>query len=295
MKDFSSSNNSNLDRTQDEDLFKSTSSLEEYLREIRNYPVLSPEEELSLLRDVAAGNKAAKERFVNCNLRLVVSIAKKYYNAENCELMDLIQEGNIGLLKAVQMFDINKGFRFNTYASCWIKQSIRKALSEQELIRIPYLLLRKIRKYQACKSSLENERAWKNQEELDSAIARKLQISIKDVQNLKNYTIYSIVSSNTPIGEDEELEDFIMDSSSMNPEEEVISTERSGGITNLIETSNLTKLDKMIIKYRFGLNDDNQLSLDKISKILSISKYRVKEIEKHALFKLRCHARRMLE
>lgn len=264
-----------------------TSTIGLYLKEIGKYPILSPTEEIELAEKVANGDEDARNKFINSNLRLVVSIAKKYHT-EKFELLDLIQEGNLGLLKAVEKFDYTKGFKFSTYATWWIKQSILSAINQGESIRIPINTQILINKYKTIQSDFYK---INNRYATDLEISKEMEISKDKVKEIKSH-IYSTVSLNVPISneEDTELGDFIQDIKQPTPEESCIKKARGELLDVLIKNSNLKGREENIIRLRYDLEWHEVKSLESVAKELDINKKRARLIEKKALMKLRFSA-----
>ena len=265
----------------------STSALSLYLREIGKYPVLTPIEEQELAKKIADGDKIAMDKFVKSNLQLVVSIAKKY-RTEKFELLDLIQEGNLGLLKAVEMFDYTKGFKFSTYATAWIRQSILRALvTKSKFIRVPVHIQALINKYQEIQNDFyENNGRYAT----DAEVSMTLKIPEYEVKEIKSY-IYNTISLNTPTSfeDDTELGDFIKDVKPT-PEEEFIKESNVELLSVLIASSNLNVREEKVIRLRYDFEHHKIRPLDNVAKELGVTKERVRIIEKKALTKLRLTA-----
>jgi RNA polymerase primary sigma factor len=262
-----------------------------YLREINRYPLLSREEEETLTRRVATGDREAKEMLIRGNLRFVVAVAKRY-RTKGIPLLDLINEGNIGLLKAVDHFDVNKGYHFISYAAWWVRQSILKALSEKSrMIRLPWNranelvhIERKRREHLA-----ESARA----PDL-GRIAEELGMSEDHVHNLINLS-QAPLSLDSPVQGDSDfslLGDLIHDTAGESPEEAAVSRSLSDHIRDLLET--LSPKEAEILSLRFGLNGEKSLSLREIGRQYRLSRERVRQIEKKAIKKLRTPSRRRL-
>ncbi len=264
-----------------------TSALSLYLREIGKYPVLTPVEEQELAKKIANGDEQARDKFINSNLRLVVSIAKKY-RTEKFELLDLIQEGNLGLLKAIEMFDYTKGFKFSTYATWWIREAILKAFANKgESIRIPVHIQELINKYQAIQNNFyKTNRRYAT----DAEVSNEMQISKYDVKEIKSY-IYNTISLNTPISfeDDSELGDFIQDVKAT-PEETLIRESNKELLDILIANSNLKKIEEIVIRLRYDFEHREINSLESVAKKTGKTKKRVRMIEMKALTKLRINA-----
>ena len=273
----------------EQDNISPTSAVHLYLKEIGNYSVLTQKEEQELAKKMKEGDEDAKEKFIKANLRLVVSIAKKY-KSEKMDLLELIQEGNIGLIKAVEMFDHTKGFKFSTYATWWIKQAITRAVTNsRSLIRIPQHVQDLINKYQGFQSDFyqENMRYATNLE-----VASELKISVDTVLEIQSYTLGEI-SLDAPISSEDDsvLGEFIK-CTDLTPEEMVINTVKSEALKELISNSNLTEREEFIIRKCFDLENNQVRTLKIIAEELNLSIERVRVIQGKALRKIRCTAGR---
>lgn len=270
-----------------DDFFSSTSAISLYLKEIGQYPVLTPVEEQKLAKKIANGDNLAKEKFINSNLRLVVSIAKKYIT-DKLDFLDLIQEGNLGLLKAVEMFNYSKGYKFSTYATWWIKQAILRAIANKgNSIRVPIHIQALINKYQSLQSNFYKDNM---RYATDYEISIEMKISINEIKEVKSF-IYSTVSLHTPISfeNDAELGDFIKDGN-LTPEEMIINSKKEA-LDVLISNSNLTEMEESVIRLRFDFVHDEFNTLKNVSKKLGITQERVRIIESKAMKKLRITAK----
>lgn len=266
-----------------------TSAISLYLNQIRKYPLLTSDEEKELAKRIANGDEQAREKFINSNLRLVVSIAKKY-PTETFDLLDLIQEGNLGLLKAVDMFDYTKGIKFSTYATWWIKRFILIAFANKgKTIRIPVYIQVLINKYKAFQNDFYKiNRRYATVKET----SKHLEISEFEVKELCSY-MYTTASLNSPISfEDEtELEDFIEDVKPT-PEETLIKESKIESLDTLIKNSNLKGKEEDVIRLRYDFKTQQINGLDVVAKKLGITKERARMIEQKALTKLRLTAKK---
>ena len=281
-------NSKKYEELSDELITNNTSSVSSYLNEIAKFPVLTPEEEQELAKIINT-DEQAKKTFINCNLRLVVSIAKKF-QTEKFELLDLIQEGNLGLLKAVEMFDYTKGFKFSTYATWWIRQAILRAFANKgETIKIPANIKKLINQYQTIQN---NFYTINRRYATDYEIAEEMKITIYQVKDIRSY-MYNTISLNLPISfdDDAEIGDFIPDVNS-NPEAAVVENSQTEMLEFLIENSNLKEREKIVIKLRYDFKNHKINSLEVVAKKLGITRERIRQIESRALKKLRTSALR---
>lgn len=252
-----------------------------YLEDIRKYSILSKEEEFELLKRAKEGDKEAKDKLILSNLRLVVNIAKSYAN-KGLSLIDLISEGNFGLIYAIEKFDISKGFRFSTYAVWWIKQSISKAIiCKGRGIRIPsykYDLLNKVNKYVTSRVKVEGN--YPSVEE----IAQDLEIDKEKVEEIM-MVFQDPMSLSASIGDDICLEDTIADHPDFTLEDKIIEEMGRDRIRKLVEV--LDDREKKILKLRFGLDGEDIHTLEEIGTAFNITRERVRQIEKKTLKKLK--------
>ena len=266
----------------------SSDSVQMYLREIGQYPLLKGEEEVDLAKKVAAGDRSANQRLIVSNLRLVVSIAKKYIGrSANLTLLDLIQEGNIGLARAVEKFDYKRGFKFSTYATWWIRQAITRALADQaRTIRIPVHMVETINKYQQVVRRLVQDLG---REPLPEEIASEMNMDIEKVRHIMKIS-QDTIPLETPVGDDDEesvLADFIPDEESIAPS---VSAGRRILKDHLMEIIiDLTPREQKILEMRFGLNDGVVHTLEEVGKVFNVTRERIRQIEAKALEKIRSH------
>ena len=254
-----------------------------YLKEIGRISLLSPEEELKLSIQIANGDEDAKQQLAESNLRLVVSIAKRYVG-RGLLFLDLIQEGNIGLMKAVDKFDYDKGYKFSTYATWWIRQAITRALADQaRTIRVPVHMVETINKMARIQRQMTLEL---NREPTEEEIAKKMGISVEKVREVIKIS-QEPVSLETPIGEEDDshLSDFIKDKSSMSPEEYATNEILKEEIKNVLMT--LQEREQEVLELRFGLIDGTCHTLEEVGKRFNVTRERIRQIEAKALRKLR--------
>ncbi len=258
--------------------------IKSYLKEIKHIPLLTAEQEVELARRIKKGDKEAREQMICSNLRLVISIAKKYSNL-GIALSDLIEEGNIGLMRGVDKFDSEKGFRFSTYAAWWIKQGISRAIIDQgKMIRVPVYLNEEIMRYRKVAEKLSQVL---RRRPTSAEIAKKLKITISKVRELDN-AITKMSSLDAPLGEegDGQVKDFVEDESLSTPDSDVeafLNRERTRAILD-----GLDERERIIIEMRFGLREDGeQHTLSQIAKVLGISRERVRQIEELTIVKMK--------
>jgi RNA polymerase primary sigma factor len=257
-----------------------------YLREIGKIPLLNAEEELALAHRVVAGERDAKDKMAEANMRLVVSIAKRYVG-RGLDLLDLIQEGNTGLLRAVEKFDPDKGFKFSTYATWWIRQAITRAIADQaRTIRIPVHMVETINKLLRTQRRLTQEL---NREPTNEEIAAAMEIEVDKVEHIMKIK-QDISSLDASIRDDEEdsvLADFIEDEDTVSPEESATNQLLKEQVKDMLAA--LTEREQKIIKLRFGLEDGKSHTLEEVGQEFSVTRERIRQIEAKALAKLRKH------
>ena len=254
-----------------------------YLKEIGKVPLLSGEREMELARLMEEGDEKAKDELVEANLRLVVSIAKRYVG-KGMSFLDLIQEGKLGLMKAVEKFDYRKGYKFSTYATWWIRQSITRAIADQaRTIRIPVHMVETIHKVARVTRQLVQENGRDPSAE---EIAKAMKMSPEKVREIMKIAL-DPVSLETPIGEEEDshLGDFIEDSDSPAPQEAVASMMMREQLNEVLRT--LTPREEQVLKLRFGLDDGRTRTLEEVGQVFNITRERIRQIEAKALRKLR--------
>ena len=254
-----------------------------YLKEIGRVPLLTPEEEVELAERMAKGDPAARKRLSEANLRLVVSIAKRYVG-RGMQFLDLIQEGNLGLIKAVEKFDHTKGFKFSTYATWWIRQAVTRAIADQaRTIRIPVHMVETINKVKKVSSQLLHKNGHDPSAE---EIAEELDMPIDKVREIMRVA-QEPVSLETPIGEEEDshLGDFIEDSDAPAPADAASHTLLKEQLEDVLST--LTPREKKVLELRFGLEDGRNRTLEEVGKEFNVTRERIRQIEAKALRKLR--------
>jgi len=270
-------NVSSTDASNDENI------LSLYLKEINRVPLLKREEEENYARRAALGDEEAKEKLIKANLRFVVNVAKKYQN-QGLPLCDLISEGNIGLINAIERFDVDKGYHFISYAVWWIRQAILKAICEKSrMIRLPLNRANELVQIEKTRKSLHGENG--NEPEIEE-IAKTLDMDKEHVADLINIS-RDLVSLETPVYSEKDsslLGDFVEDTSCSSPDDIVIEQSLKDDIDSLLRT--LTEKEADIIKYRFGLNGRRPLSLKEIGNKYHLTKERIRQIEKKALKRL---------
>lgn len=254
-----------------------------YLKEIGTVPLLSAEEEIKLAKRINEGDEKAKKRLSEANLRLVVSIAKRYLG-RGMHFLDLIQEGNLGLIKAVEKFDYSKGFKFSTYATWWIRQAITRAIADQaRTIRIPVHMVETMNKVKRVSGQLLHNNG---QEPTPEEVAEELNLPVEKIREIMR-AAQDPVSLETPIGEEDDshLGDFIPDNDALAPAEEASHVLLKEHLIEVLDT--LTPREKKVLEMRFGIEDGKPRTLEEVGKEFDVTRERIRQIEAKALRKLR--------
>ena len=259
-----------------------------YLREIGKIPLLDPDDEADLAKRIVEGDRKAKDKMVEANMRLVVSIAKRY-SGRGLDFLDLIQEGNTGLLRAVEKFDPDKGFKFSTYATWWIRQAITRAIADQaRTIRIPVHMVEKINKVLRTTRKLTTQL---NREPTTEEIAKELDMDVDKIEYVMRIKqdIASLDASVGRDGDDEDsvLGDFVEDEERVSPEESAATQILKEQLAKIIST--LSEREQKIIKMRFGIGGERPHTLEEVGSEFSVTRERIRQIEAKALSKLRKH------
>ncbi len=254
-----------------------------YLKEIGKVPLLSPDEEIELAKKIELGDEAAKKKLAEANLRLVVSIAKRYVG-RGMQLLDLIQEGNLGLIKAVEKFDYRKGYKFSTYATWWIRQAITRAIADQaRTIRIPVHMVETINRLVRTQRHLVQKLG---REATPEELAKELDMPVDRVREIMKIS-QDPVSLETPIGEEEDshLGDFIQDDNVEVPADAATYTLLHEQLMEVLST--LTEREQKVLRLRFGLDDGRPRTLEEVGRQFNVTRERIRQIEAKALRKLR--------
>lgn len=269
-------------------------SIQMYLREIGQYPLLTAQEEKELAKRIVEGDEEARNLLARANLRLVVSIAKKYVGrSPDLTLLDLIQEGNLGLFKAVDKFDFTKGFKFSTYATWWIRQAITRALADQSrTIRIPVHMVETMAKYKQVSRRLAQDLG---RDPMPEEIATEMAVEVEKIYQIEKIS-QDTISLELPIGDDDDrsrLSDFIADDKIISPDQEVAHSILTDQITEILDT--LSEKERKILEMRHGLLDGTYHTLEEVGTEFGVTRERIRQIEAKALEKIRQHekARRL--
>ncbi len=261
-----------------------------YLKEIGRTPLLKGEDERELAKKIEKGDEEARRHFIQANLRLVVSIAKRYVNrSPNLSILDLVQEGNIGLSRAVDKFDYRRGFKFSTYATWWIRQAITRALADQSrTIRIPVHMVETISKYTQAKRRLLQELG---REPLAEEIAIEMNIPVEKIRHIQKIS-QDVVSLESPVGDDDEdstLSEFIPDERNLTPSQVASQTLLRDKIKEILV--DLTPREQKILGMRFGLEDGVTHTLEEVGKEFGVTRERIRQIEAKALARIKGHGK----
>jgi len=258
-----------------------------YLKEIGKTPLLVKSEEVELAKRAETGDEEARQKLIRANLRLVVSVAKRYVNrTPNLSILDLIQEGNIGLSRAVEKFDYRRGFKFSTYATWWIRQAITRALADfSRTIRIPVHMVETISKYTQMRRQLVQELG---RDPLPEEIAAEMGIEVEKVRHIQKIS-QEVLSIEAPVGDEEDstLSDFIADEKSLTPAQGAAQSLVRDLIAEILD--DLTEREQKILKMRFGLEDGVTHTLEEVGKVFGVTRERIRQIEAKALEKIRQH------
>jgi len=266
-------------------------SVQMYLKEIGQYPLLTGNDEMELAKKIEKGDEAARQKLAVSNLRLVVSIAKKYVGrSANLTLLDLIQEGNIGLFKAVEKFDYKKGFKFSTYATWWIRQAITRALADQgRTIRIPVHMVETINKYQQVVRRLVQDLG---RDPLPEEVASEMGVEVEKIRHIQKIS-QETISLEAPVGDDDDsdsaLESFIPDEDTISPSTSAARKILKNYLNEII--NDLTPREQKILDMRFGLSDGVTHTLEEVGKVFVVTRERIRQIEAKALEKIRQHTK----
>jgi len=255
-----------------------------YLKDIGQVQLLTPEQEVELAKKIIEGDERAKKELSERNLKLVVSIAKKYVNRSSMQFLDLIQEGNLGLLKAVEKFDYTKGFRFSTYATWWIRQSITRAIADQaRTIRIPVHMVETIHRLSRVSKQLMQELG---RDPTNAEIAERMGLTENRVIEIQKIA-QDPVSLESPVGEEDEsrISDFVEDESIKSPTDNAAQDILKTQLLQVIET--LTPREQKVIRLRYGIDDSHPRTLEEVGKEFNVTRERIRQIEAKALRKLR--------
>ena len=263
-------------------------SVQMYLKEIGRIPLISANEEKELARQIEAGDEDAKNRLAQANLRLVVSIAKKYVGrTPHLTMLDLIQEGNLGLFRAVEKFDWRKGYKFSTYATWWIRQAITRAIADQgKTIRIPVHMVETISKYQQVRRRLTQDLG---RDPLAEELAAEMNVEVEKIHHIQKIS-QDTVSLEAPVGDDDEdssLGDFIQDEKTLSPSQEAARRLLKDHIKEILV--DLMPREQKILRMRFGLDDGITHTLEEVGKEFGVTRERIRQIEAKALERIRQH------
>jgi RNA polymerase primary sigma factor len=258
--------------------------LKNYLKEVRTIPLLTPEEEIALSKRIKKGDERARKNMIRANLRLVINIAKRYMNL-GIPFLDLIEEGNLGLMKAVEKFNHKKGYRFSTYAAWWIKQGITRSIGEQgKMIRIPVYMNERITRWKKVREQLMQKL---HRTPTDEEIAKKMKLSRANMQQIVSWMATTTSSLEAPVGDDSDSEvgDLVQDQTTHSPDTEIEHLLDKERVNNLLGI--MSEREREVLDMRFGLAQGKPNTLAIVAKKMHISRERVRQIEEEALRKLR--------
>ena len=268
----------------------SSDSVQMYLKEIGQYPLLTPDEEVDLAKRIERSDESARQKLILSNLRLVVSIAKKYVGrSANLTLLDLIQEGNVGLFKAAEKFDYKRGYKFSTYATWWIRQAITRALADQgRTIRIPVHMVETINKYQQVVRRLVQDLG---REPMPEEVAAEMGVDVDKIRHIQKIS-QETISLEAPVGDSDDdgestLANFVPDEETTSPAMSAARKILKAHLNEMVE--DLTPREQKILDMRFGLTDGVQHTLEEVGKVFSVTRERIRQIEAKALDKIRQH------
>lgn len=258
--------------------------LELYLKDINRIPLLTRDEETSLALEAAKGNKIAKNKIVNANLRFVVNIAKKYQN-HGLDLTDLISEGNIGLLVAIERFDVTKGYHFISYAVWWIRQSILKAICEKSrTIRLPLNRANELVRIEHARKSIMGNKSIEQELTEVAEILNMDKQHVREMINISREMVSLDAELSTPDNDRTSVGDFIEDTQSEKPEDKVINDSLREDINKVLHT--LKPNEENVLRLRYGLNGEKPMSLKEVGDVCNLTKERIRQIEKHAILRM---------
>ncbi len=259
--------------------------LKNYLKEVRTIPLLTAAEEIDLAKQIAKGDEQARKKMIRSNLRLVISIAKRYFHL-GIPLLDLIEEGNLGLMKAVDKFNPQRGFRFSTYGAWWIRQGVIRAIAQQgKMVRLPVYINELLTKWKKTKERLTQKL---KRIPTDEEIAKRLRISKEKIEEINLWLATKTSSLEAPIGEEEEnqIQDLVENDSVASPDAVVEALFDKERVDDLLEKT-LSDREKQVLDMRIGMDDGKRHTLAEVAKKLGVSRERIRQIEEEAIKKLR--------
>ena len=260
--------------------------LKTYLKEVRTIPLLTAPEEIDLAKKIAKGDEQARKKMIRSNLRLVINIAKKYIHL-GIPLLDLVEEGNLGLMKAVDKFNPKRGFRFSTYGAWWIRQGIIRAIAQQgKMVRLPVYVNELLTKWKKTKERLTQKL---NRQPTDEEVAKKLHISKDKIEEINLWLSTKTSSLEAPIGEEEEnqIQDLVENDSVIAPDAAVEAIFDKERVQGLLMDKGMSDRERQVLDMRFGLDNGKIHTLAEVAKKLGVSRERIRQIEEEAIKKLR--------